>query len=126
MTPERKAQFESRIRYMRDHFPDNPGKYPGSMLTVAELEEYLALLDERAKREAHTANQLAMLDALSNVGAPDEAPFVCPGCYAVGPERCLPGCIDAEIEEERRTDFSTSTDPPDEADEENDKENNVS
>lgn len=31
-----------------------------------------------------------------------EMPYVCPGCYAVGGERCLPGCIDAEIEEETR------------------------
>ena len=30
----------------------------------------------------------------------DEAPYVCPGCYAVAPEHCLPGCIDAEIEAE--------------------------
>jgi hypothetical protein len=29
-----------------------------------------------------------------------ESPFVCPGCYAVGGERCAPGCIDAEIEAE--------------------------
>lgn len=32
----------------------------------------------------------------------DDAPYVCPGCHAVGGERCLPGCIDAEIEEEHR------------------------
>jgi hypothetical protein len=32
----------------------------------------------------------------------DDAPFVCPGCHAVGGERCLPGCIDAEIEREHR------------------------
>jgi hypothetical protein len=32
----------------------------------------------------------------------DDAPYVCPGCHAVGGERCLPGCIDAELEEERR------------------------
>lgn len=31
-----------------------------------------------------------------------EGPHVCPGCHAVAPERCAPGCIDAEIEEERR------------------------
>ena len=31
-----------------------------------------------------------------------EGPYVCPGCHAVAPERCAPGCIDAEIEEERR------------------------
>lgn len=31
-----------------------------------------------------------------------EAPYVCPGCHAVGPERCAPGCIDAEIEAEHR------------------------
>jgi hypothetical protein len=29
------------------------------------------------------------------------APFVCPGCYAVN-EPCAPGCIDAEIEAEHR------------------------
>lgn len=29
-------------------------------------------------------------------------PYVCPGCYAVAPERCAPGCIDAEIEEDHR------------------------
>ncbi len=29
---------------------------------------------------------------------------VCPGCHAVAPERCLPGCIDAEIAAERRED----------------------
>lgn len=28
-------------------------------------------------------------------------PYVCPGCYAVGDEPCLPGCVDHEIEEER-------------------------
>lgn len=27
---------------------------------------------------------------------------VCPGCHAVGEERCAPGCIDAELEEECR------------------------
>jgi len=26
---------------------------------------------------------------------------VCPGCHAVAPERCAPGCIDAEMERER-------------------------
>lgn len=26
-----------------------------------------------------------------------DAPYVCPGCYAVGDEPCAPGCIDAEI-----------------------------
>ena len=31
-----------------------------------------------------------------------DAPHVCPGCHAVAPERCAPGCIDAEMEEERR------------------------
>lgn len=43
------------------------------------------------------------LDALPalNGGDDEEAPFVCPGCHAVAPERCLPGCIDDEIERER-------------------------
>lgn len=29
-------------------------------------------------------------------------PYVCPGCHAVAPDRCVPGCIDAEIEEDHR------------------------
>ena len=35
----------------------------------------------------------------------DDAPYVCPGCHAVA-GRCAPGCIDAEIEEEREHDFN--------------------
>lgn len=31
----------------------------------------------------------------------DEAPYVCPGCHAVGGERCAPGCVDDEIRRER-------------------------
>lgn len=31
--------------------------------------------------------------------------YVCPGCHVVDDEPCLPGCIDAEIEGERRTPF---------------------
>jgi hypothetical protein len=34
-----------------------------------------------------------------NEGYP--GPYVCPGCYAVD-EPCLPGCVDARIEAERR------------------------
>lgn len=34
----------------------------------------------------------------------DDAPYVCPGCYAVGGERCAPGCIDAEIAREAEFD----------------------
>lgn len=32
----------------------------------------------------------------------DAGPYVCPGCYAVGGERCAPGCLDAETEAEHR------------------------
>jgi hypothetical protein len=31
-----------------------------------------------------------------------QAPYVCPGCHAVGGEPCAPGCIDAELARERR------------------------
>jgi hypothetical protein len=30
----------------------------------------------------------------------DDAPYVCPGCHAVGDERCAPGCIDDEMRRE--------------------------
>jgi hypothetical protein len=36
----------------------------------------------------------------------ESGPYVCPGCYAVGSERCAPNCIDAEIEREREDDIS--------------------
>jgi hypothetical protein len=36
-----------------------------------------------------------------NEGDWDEAPFVCPGCYAVGEEECAADCVDAAIEAER-------------------------
>lgn len=32
----------------------------------------------------------------------EEPPIVCPGCHAVGEERCAPGCIDAELEADHR------------------------
>src|SRR5262245_29864148 len=34
----------------------------------------------------------------------DERPYVCPGCHAVGGERCAPDCIDAAIEAAREDD----------------------
>lgn len=37
------------------------------------------------------------------------APYVCPGCHAVG-ERCAPGCIDAQIEAEREDRLSRESD----------------
>jgi hypothetical protein len=33
---------------------------------------------------------------------PEDGPYVCPGCYAVGDEPCAPGCIDAEMAAEVR------------------------
>lgn len=37
-----------------------------------------------------------------DAGLDDDAPHVCPGCYAVGGERCAPGCVDAEMAERDR------------------------
>ena len=45
-----------------------------------------------------------------------EMPYVCPGCYAVGPERCLPGCIDAEIAAESELDMQDRMIDDDDAD----------
>lgn len=47
------------------------------------------------------AAALAMPDQVT-VRFDREAPFVCPGCYAVGGEPCAPYCIDAEIEADHR------------------------
>lgn len=30
-----------------------------------------------------------------------DAPFVCPGCYAINGEPCAADCVDAEIERDR-------------------------
>ncbi len=32
----------------------------------------------------------------------ENAPYVCPGCYAVGEEDCAPDCVDAALEAERQ------------------------
>ncbi len=32
-------------------------------------------------------------------------PYVCPGCYAVGPEDCAPGCIDDEMRRDREEEY---------------------
>lgn len=48
------------------------------------------------------AARCAAGDRVSEPDDFDAAPYVCPGCYAVGGERCAPGCIDAEIEAEHR------------------------
>ena len=34
----------------------------------------------------------------------DQGPYVCPGCHAVGGERCAPDCIDARMAREREED----------------------
>jgi hypothetical protein len=52
---------------------------------------------------ADDADERRAVDGL--MGDYDEAPYVCPGCHAVGEEPCLPGCIDDEIETERRDAF---------------------
>lgn len=45
----------------------------------------------------------ALSAALAALGLDaEQGPPVCPGCHAVAPERCLPGCIDAEIAEDHR------------------------
>lgn len=58
--------------------------------------------------DIHRCHWLAAYDAVSDIHGRlcellnADGPHVCPGCYAVAPERCAPGCIDAEMEEERR------------------------
>lgn len=45
----------------------------------------------------------ALRDAVGELHAAlmENAPIVCPGCHAVAPDHCAPGCIDNEIERER-------------------------
>jgi hypothetical protein len=50
------------------------------VITADELEKVIDVLE----REMHL-----------------RAPYVCPGCYAVGGEPCAPGCIDAAREAAR-------------------------
>lgn len=64
---------------------------------LAERPATILLLDD-ADITAIARLAINALDA----DAIENAPHVCPGCYAVGEERCAPGCIDSEIEEERR------------------------
>ncbi len=43
----------------------------------------------------------------------EHGPYVCPGCHAIGGEKCLPGCIDnerREREEYERENYEASDD----------------
>ncbi len=51
----------------------------------------------------------------------DEAPYVCPGCHAVG-ERCALDCIDREIEEEREHAIESGDYSASESDDDHDDE----
>lgn len=61
---------------------------------IAACEKQASSLDEVSKLAALLDGEKARIE-WSN------APYVCPGCHAVGEEPCAPGCIDAEIEAER-------------------------
>lgn len=54
--------------------------------------EAARLCDSHEALRARVAELEALLE--------EHRPYVCPGCHAVGEERCAPGCIDAEIEAE--------------------------
>jgi TPP-dependent indolepyruvate ferredoxin oxidoreductase alpha subunit len=58
------------------------------------LLQVLELLEERRRRAEEAAAEAAWADA----------PYVCPGCYAVGEQECASWCPDAEIERERAYD----------------------
>lgn len=65
---------------------------------------------ERPSQEVTLAGRMRdLLDEWEH----DAAPYVCPGCYAVGAERCAPGCPDDEPEPDSG-DFEV--DPDDEDD----------
>lgn len=63
------------------------------------LTTLLEAADTGALRDGELKELVALVRAELE---PSEMPFVCPGCHAVGEERCAPGCIDAEIEDDRR------------------------
>jgi hypothetical protein len=54
----------------------------------------------RAWRREEVADARKGADRLASIFDVD-APYVCPGCYAVGEEPCARGCIDAEIAADR-------------------------
>jgi len=47
----------------------------------------------------------------------DEGPYVCPGCYAVGGERCASWCPDAAIAAARYKELFDDEDGPESLDE---------
>ena len=63
-------------------------------------------LPRRIAGEFRCPMSLVPLDELTSFLRRFEAdvdpPYVCPGCHAVAPDRCVPGCVDDETEAERR------------------------
>lgn len=71
----------------------------------------------------HCDARAEMCDACSGAVEPghvcdfgEDGPYVCPGCHAVGGERCAPDCIDAEIEAEQRERYDGGPDERDDLD----------
>lgn len=75
--------------------------FPGYKLTfVARHEDTVRDADVIVSSES----DLSPVAAVLAEHAHREAPYVCPGCHAVGEERCAPGCIDAEREMQAQAD----------------------
>jgi hypothetical protein len=81
---------------------------------VSRLDDLLGAAEAGALRHRELQELVCLVRAEVS---PSEGPYVCPGCYAVGPERCAPGCIDAEIEAEREHDQDNPSDRRDDDEE---------
>ena len=73
---------------------------PGVRVMSRSLGIGVTVTSERSQH-ANKAAALRLLRMIVTAKLEEDRPYVCPGCHAVAPERCLPGCLDAEIEAER-------------------------
>lgn len=93
------AMVRRAIKYAREDRMVTPG-FTRLQRVLDQLERVTA--DEDPPRLGCQCH-LEIGDSPCRVHGEDEdPPFVCPGCHAVGEERCLDGCIDHEIEAETR------------------------
>ena len=105
-------QVSRRTHYSMAHLSDFErgerappgGEYIVSIATAVGMSPVDLLLAAAADRgEFRCPLSLVPLDELESfLRGRENPPYVCPGCHAVAPDRCVPGCVDDEIESEHR------------------------
>lgn len=99
------GQGEHNVLALVDHYQDAAIKADSDRDAFRDLLTIARRFVEELAKAMPDSEAAALLDEIDDnltagaaSSAEDDRPYVCAGCHAVAPERCLPGCIEAEIE----------------------------